>query len=171
MEKIKIEDLFNFNFLSGISLSDDGKYLAFVVSKANEEKNNYTSNIWLLDTTDSKLKKLTTYGNESNFIWLDNKTILFQSIREDDEKQRKQNGEKFSSFYKISVDGGEAEKYFEIPLIVKKIKKLDSENFVILGEYNIYDNDKDYIILDEIPFWSNGAGFTNKKEPGYIFSI
>ncbi|MBB6062748.1 dipeptidyl aminopeptidase/acylaminoacyl peptidase [Thermosipho japonicus] len=172
MEKIKIEDLFNFNFLSSISLSDNGKYLAFVVSKANEEKNNYTSNIWLLDTTSHKLKKLTTYGNESNFIWLDNKTILFQSIRKDDEKQRKQDDEKFSSFYKISVDGGEAEKYFEIPLIVKKIKKLDSENFVVLGEYSIYDNDKDYIILDEIPFWSNGAGFTNKKRTRlYLYNL
>jgi dipeptidyl aminopeptidase/acylaminoacyl peptidase len=172
MEKLSINDLLKFKFISGLSFSPDGKFLGFVVHKMNEEENNYVSNIWVYNTESKKAFQLTTFGQESSFIWLDNETILFPSIRDEKDKKRKENGEIFTVFYKINVNGGEAEKYFEIPLIVKKIKKLDSENFVILGEYNIYDNDKDYIILDEIPFWSNGAGFTNKKRTRlYLFNL
>ena len=46
MEKLKIDDLMNYKFLSGITASPAGKKAAFVGKKANEKKNSYDS--WVL---------------------------------------------------------------------------------------------------------------------------
>lgn len=43
MEKLKIDDLMNYKFLSGITASPAGKKAAFVGKKANEKKNSYDS--------------------------------------------------------------------------------------------------------------------------------
>ncbi|MDK2946769.1 MAG: hypothetical protein PWQ85_1563, partial [Geotoga sp.] len=136
MEKLSINDLLKFKFISGLSFSPDGKFLGFVVHKMNEEENNYVSNIWVYNTESKKAFRLTAFGQESSFIWLDNETILFPSIRDEKDKKRKENGEIFTVFYKINVNGGEAEKYFEVPYVVKKIEKLNDETFVFLSIYD-----------------------------------
>ncbi|ABR30765.1 peptidase S9 [Thermosipho melanesiensis] len=191
MKKLEIRDLLKFKFISSLSFSPDGKFLGFVVHKMNEEENNYISNIWVYNTESKNLFQLTTFGRESNFIWLDNETILFPSIRDEKEKKRKEKGETFTIFYKISINGGEAEKYFEVPYIVRKIEKLNDQTFVLLvsSDKNIPDftkpdekekqqalkkikEEKDYEIIDEIPFWQNGAGFTNKKRTRlYLYNL
>ena len=67
-------------------------------------------------------------------------------------------------------------------MLVTSIKSIDKDNFIITAKYDNYGinlnelvgderaeavkkikESKDYEILDEIPFWSNGNGFTNKK--------
>ena len=69
-----------------------------------------------------------------------------------------------------------------LPLDVSNIKIVDENNFILLADYdnNSYnlndlkgeerekaikeiEENKDYEVLDEIPFWSNGHGFRNKK--------
>lgn len=182
MERLVISDMLKFKFISNLSLSPDGKLLGFVVHNMNEDDNNYESKIWVYNTENKKMFQLTSFGKEKSFIWLDNENILFSEIRDKKDEKRKENGEIFTSFYKINVNGGEAEKYFEVPYFVRKIEKLDNETFVLLFTYdkNIPDfskmdekekqealkklkEEKDYEVLDEIPFWQNGAGFTNKK--------
>ena len=49
MEKLKIDDLMNYKFLSGITASPAGKKAAFVVKKANEKKNSYDSWVYIVD--------------------------------------------------------------------------------------------------------------------------
>ena len=70
----------------------------------------------------------------------------------------------------------------QIPLLVTAIKMIDKDNFVLTAQYDNYGinlneltgeerskavaklkEEKDYEVLDEIPFWSNGGGFTNQK--------
>ncbi|SHH28807.1 S9 family peptidase [Thermosipho atlanticus] len=189
MEKLLVSDLLKFTFLSGISISPDGRFLGYVVHKMDSEENKYISNIWIYDMKDGKNFQLTSFGQESNFIWLDNETLLFPGVRNEKDKKRKENGEIFTSFYKIKVNGGEATKAFEVPYIVRRIKKLDNDRFILLAMYDrrIPDfskidekekqevlkklkEEKDYEVLDEIPFWFNGVGFTNKKrERLYIY--
>ena len=75
--------------------------------------------------------------------------------------------------------------------MVTKIESLKDGKFVLTGIYDRKTKDlissspeekeklleklreeKDYEILDEIPFWSNGQGFTNKKRNRlYVFSL
>ncbi|MDK2907470.1 MAG: hypothetical protein PWQ66_1431, partial [Petrotoga sp.] len=65
MEKLSINDLLKFKFISGLSFSPDGKFLGFVVHKMNEEENNYVSNIWAYNTESKKAFRLTAFGQES----------------------------------------------------------------------------------------------------------
>lgn len=121
-------------------------------------------------------------NEEKSFLWLDESRILFPSMRDKKLKARVEEGEKWTCYYTINIDGGEAQEYMRIPLMVTSIKKIDEENFILTAQYDNYGinlneltgearaeavkkikEDKDYEILDEIPFWSNGVGFTNKK--------
>ncbi len=140
-----------------------------------------------------KYYQLTSCNKERSFIWLqDNETILFQGVRDDNEKKKFEDGEEFSQFYKINIHGGEATKAFKIPMTVETIIEVDEDTFLFTGihkvggktliglsdeekaeELKFRKEEKDYEVLDEIPFWSNGSGFINKKRSGlykYIVS-
>lgn len=70
-----------------------------------------------------------------------------------------------------------------LPISVTEIKIIDENNFILTADFdnnsfNLNDlkdeerekaikqieENKDYEVLDEIPFWSNGNGFRNKKK-------
>ena len=183
MKKIQLDEFINFKFLSAVKYSPDGKYACFVVSQANVEENNYSSNLWLYNIHDNKYFQLTASDKESNFIWMDDSQhILFTGLRDSKDKDKKEKGEEFTQFYKISVNGGEAQKAFKIPYNVKEIKQIDDNKYIFKCLFNPFNKDitklseidkkeelkrrkeeKDYEVLDEIPFWGNGAGFTNKN--------
>ncbi len=176
MEKLKLDDFTRYKFISGIVFSPDGKNCGFVVHHIDLEENKYLSNIYILDEN-YNIKKITSVGEESTIIWRDSSKILFPSIRDAKDKERKKNGEPLTVYYEIDINGGEAEKYMEIPLKVGDLRIIDDNTYLLAAEYNPYlkiEHDKekaleeykesrDFEILDEIPFWSNGEGYTNKK--------
>lgn len=173
MDRLLLDDFTKYKFLSGIEFSPNGLYTGFICHEINLRENKYLSNIYVLNSKDTRPLKLTSLGKESSFIWKDNKTILFPSIRDKKDIDRKEKGENFTCFYEINIEGGEANKSFEIPLEVDDIKFLDSENIILTGGFPNHTNkDEDFIILDEIPFWDNGLGFSNKKRNRlYIFNL
>ncbi len=190
MEKLQLRDFLNYKFVSNLEMSPDKKNVGFVVSISDYDSNSYKSNIWLMNSNTKKYSKLTSLNKEKSFLWLDNETLLFASLRDDKLKEKIETGEAWSVYYTISINGGEAEEFMRIPLNVTDIKPIDSENFVITAQFdnNLIDlhgltgeerekaaakikENKDYEVLDEIPFWSNGGGFTNKKRNRlYIFN-
>ena len=182
MDNLKLKDFLEYNYLSGMEISPDEKNIGFVVHKADYEDNKYNSNIWIMNRSNKKYFKLTGLNEEKSFIWLDNGTILFSSLRDRKLKSKIEDGEKWTCYYSININGGEAQEYMRIPLNVISIKAIDKNNFILLAKYDNYGinlnelsgearaeaikkikEDKDYEIIDEIPFWSNGGGFTNKK--------
>ena len=166
MEKLKIDDLKDYGFLSNLELSPTGDKLCFVLKRANLEKNDYLSNLWIYELCDDKLWKLTSRGKPKNFLWLDNDNIMFSTQKKDKDDN---NMKPFTEFYKININGGEAEFFTEIPYIIKDFKKNSQTLFInILADIEEKTEEelkeqKDYEILDEIPFWSNNQGFTNKQ--------
>ncbi len=182
MENIKLRDFLDYKFLSGIELSPDKNHAAFVVHTSDYDDNKYDSTIWTYNCLTGESKKLTNMNKEKSFIWLDNTTLLFQSMRDEKLKKKTEDGEHWTVFYAIDINGGEAYEYMRIPLKVNEIQKIAHEKFLITAEYDHYGinlhshksdekdkaidkikENKDYEILDEIPFWSNGEGFINKK--------
>lgn len=148
----------------------------------NYDDNNYQSNIWLLNNKTKKYSKLTSLNEEKSFLWIDNSTIIFPASRDAKLREKVSQGEKWTAYYSIDINGGEADKYMQIPLLVTAIKMIDKDNFVLTAQYDNYGinlneltgeerskavaklkEEKDYEVLDEIPFWSNGGGFTNQK--------
>lgn len=182
MENLKLRDFLDYNYLSSIEVSPDEKNTAFTVHRGDYDDNDYKSNIWVMNNETKKYFRLTGMNEERSFLWLDETKILFPSMRDKKLKVKVEEGEKWTCYYSIDINGGEAQEYMRVPLIVTSIKKIDGDNFILTAKYDNYGvnlneltgearaeatkkikEDKDYEILDEIPFWSNGGGFTNKK--------
>ena len=76
MEKLQINDLKGYNFLSNLEFSPEGDKLCFVKKQADMEENDYSSELWIYELNEDNLWKLTGGKKDSNFIWLDNDNIL-----------------------------------------------------------------------------------------------
>jgi len=182
MKRTKIDDIARYRFLSGLFHSPKGDHACFVVHQGNLEENQYESNIWLYKTRENRFIQLTAFDKETNYLWMeDNENILFPTIRDEKDRKKQKEGEEFTQFYQLNIHGGEAKKAFRIPKKVGRIEQIDEDTFLFTAVYNPTKKDlstlseeekkeelkqrkeeKDYEVLDEIPFWSNGSGFTNK---------
>ena len=183
MKNLELRSFLEYKFLSNLDFNPNGRKIAFSVSESDIEKNLYKHFIYTLDTDTNEIKKLTHRGKEKNSLWLDNDTILFSSDRNEEIKEKIKNGETWSVFYALDTkNGGGAYEYMTLPFDVTEIKIIDNDNFIFTATFDnnslninnltgeekekaikLYNENKDYEILDEIPFWSNGVGFVNKK--------
>ncbi len=188
MEYLKIDDFKNYNFLSGLKFSPCGKNSALIVKKASD-KNDYYSAIFVCK--DGNYYPLTNEkGRVSSFIWLDDENILFCETRDEKCKEKKEKGFEHRCYYKININGGEAKHEFCIDAEVSNIQLLSDGNFLISA---IFDNnrpdildkepheqerilkdlkkEKDYEVIEEVPFWFNGEGLIYKKRKRlYIYN-
>lgn len=174
MDKILIDSFTRFKFLGNPKFSPNGKRFLFEATKCNLEKNSYETSLYSIEK--GLTKKLTT-NSGSGFKFLNDDEIIFKDDREKDEKKTSPS----SKFYKLNLTGGEAEKIMEfdrnlsiVDIYENKIVFLENYSKA-WGNYSDandeekkkiekqVEEDKDYEIFDEIPFWGNGIGFTNKK--------
>lgn len=180
MEKLKLDDFTNYKFLSQIKHGNEKDKFALLVHEIDKKENKYLSNIWVYD--ENKLKQLTRSDQENYFIWLNDEELLFSSDRDQSDKKNKKDKEIFTQFYKININGGEAKKYFKIDKNVTDIKRINDDKFVFTAIYDKQKENKEenkdekeektFIEIDEIPFWSNGSGYTNKKRNRlYIYDL
>lgn len=156
-------------FLSSLTASPDQKRAAFIVKQADLENNDYLSSIWLLQA--GKTRRLTGQGQESSFIFLDDKTLLFPARRTAEQKKNKNH----SYFYRIRTDGGEAEFFFALPLLVEEIVFWQDDCYLVRAKTDINKKDEwktskqtlpaagkkeqDWLMqLDEIPFRQDNFG-------------
>lgn len=158
MNPITIETFTQFQFVSNPSFSPDGSSIAFVVKHADLKDNDYKSDLYLYSCKDSKVTRLTTSGDAKNYVWTEKGTLLFPSDRDGKE-------EDFINYYEISIKGGEAVKAFKLPLNSSSIYRIDKEQYLIMATEDMEKRHKDkaYEVVDEIPFWFNGKGFTNGR--------
>lgn len=190
MQKITGESLFDIKFLSDVKLSPDSNHAAFVVTKGCVKENKYRNHIWVYSCQTGKYFKLTAFGEEKNIEWLDNEHLIFPASREEKEKEAHKKGHPVTFYYTINVHGGEAEKKFELPAKALGLKPIGNNKYVVLAGFDnnmedlsqMDEGQKEkylkeyseaehaYKIFDEIPFWQNGLGVTNKKRRRlYIF--
>ncbi len=180
MRSVELEDILGYKYLSNPEFAPDGSKAAFTVTCANKDDNSYEQNLWLYK--DGNVRQLTSLGKEGRFIWSSDDRILFPAARSSSEKKRAEKKEQFTSFYELDLTGGEALFAFELPFAVSGIKKVTDDLYALTATvdvrypdlYNSSDKekeeymrsveeDKDYEVFDEIPFWFNGGGVTNGK--------
>ena len=111
---VTAEDLWNMKRVSSLIISPDGKFGCFVVTEYNVKENKGNSDLWLIDLTSNKLKRLTTnVGSDNSPAWHPNsRTIAFISKREGD----------YPQLYQIDIDGGEASLMTEMPMGISNPK-------------------------------------------------
>ncbi|MCL2321322.1 MAG: S9 family peptidase [Oscillospiraceae bacterium] len=165
MERLKIDDLKKYFFLSELKFSPNGQNSAFIAKKASDD-NGYYSSIFILKE-DNCCPLTNEKGNVFSFIWLDDENILFSEIRDKESKDKKERGQEISSFHKININGGEAKHAFNIDAEVLKIDLLPNGDFLVSAIFNDRPKDlsvkNDYEVIEELPFWSNGEGFIYGK--------
>ena len=180
MKAIELRDILSYRFLSNIRYAPGGRRAAFVVANANEEENSYEQRLWLYE--DGAIRQLTDLGKEGRFVWLDEDRILFPAVRSAREKKRAEGHEEFTSYYVLDLRGGEALPFLTLPFAAGELKVLDENTFAVSGTVDkrfpeLYaageeekeklrkqrEEDKDYEVFDELPWYLNGAGITNGR--------
>ena len=178
MEPIRQTDLLQYKFLSALRFSPGGTKAAFVVANSNEEENCYERRLWLYEN--GKLRQLTDLGKEGSFLWLDDNRLIFPAVRSAKEKKQAEAKEPFTAYYVLELSGGEALPYMTLPFAVSSIRLLAEGCFCVTAHVDknaqmIYaaseeekkayrkqkEEDRDYEVFTELPFWSNGAGVIN----------
>ena len=153
--RTEIQDFIDQEVPSGLQLSPDGRFGAFVVTKPDGEENCYYSWLQVVDVENGTVRKLTSGKKEKSFAWEDGEQLFFVGNREKDRK-----GE--ALLYRISVAGGEAELCGTLPKGTRKIRCQNGILYCLVHEH-YYEKEEDYEVFDELPFWANGQGIVNKK--------
>lgn len=191
MKALQLNDFIDFTYLSSLEASNDGKFVSFVSTIADLEENNYRSTISVLNTETGASKQLTTNNKEKSAQWLNDSTLLFISNRDKKIQDLVEKGEPWTLFYHISIHGGEAMEAFRIKKQVSSFRVVSERYLALIVSENPHEIDvhslskeekldwykktkenKDYEVLEEIPFWSNGTGFTSgKRSRLYVYDM
>lgn len=182
MRNIKLDDFTNYRFLSEPNLSADKKRCVFVVSQVDEKSTGYHHDLWVHDLSTNTTKQLTASHMERGVIFENNNTILFPADRKGEVKKAKEKGKECTCYYRLSLDGGEAQLAYTIGWKVNTMKLIDDQWAILLVSQDLNEiptdglegealkealeqreEEKDVEILDELPYWFNGRGFINKK--------
>jgi len=137
----------------------DGK-IFFVLRQPNLESDGYDSDLYQL--VGGEVVRLTSSKNVSDYFFL-NDAIVFQNIREEEDRSARRKGEELTVYQMLTVGYQEAVEWKRLPYSVREIKLIDENRFFFTATYKVNEelNDGDggrYRIFDELPFWSNGRG-------------
>jgi len=174
VEKIKVDSFLDYRFLSDLKFSPDGENLAFKVSQANQDDNDYDSNLWIYNLASDRFYQLTSGKKDGSFAWLNGDEIIFTSKRQDKDEEKLIPE---TEFYKININGGEAIHFKTVKKAVGDFKVKDQEMLIFTAMKDLkgrdeeeLKKDKDYQVLEEIPFWANGKGYTDSYR-NHLYSM
>ncbi|MCR4950452.1 MAG: S9 family peptidase [Solobacterium sp.] len=188
MKKVEIEDFARIRKLSDPVISPSGRKLAVAVTEGDVDKNTYKSDIWVYDEAHlPAFFRLTASENGKAPCFLDENTILFPGDRMNAHPAK--DGIVYTVYNRISLDGGEASEYMVLPFAASGLFPLSDETFLVQGSVNLnlpdlagmtdeekkdalaaLEEEKDYSVFDELPFWFNGRGVINKLRTGLFLA-
>ncbi len=171
-KRIEPHDILTYRYLAGPCFSPDGTKIAFTVCKADLKLNRTLSNLWVYDLSLNALTQLTSSGMEKAFCWsTDGARIFFVSERapqknDKDGTEKEGQGKNKTQLYGIALKGGEALPLAAVSQPVSSLWALDDDRLLLKTVYDPEEprfEDADYMIFKQVPFCSNGKGFTGQK--------
>lgn len=171
---VKIDDFKKNRSVSDIKISDDKKTVCFMLSEVNMEKNRYERSIYAL--IDNKIKRISSKGVRF-FTFYDDENLMI--IADDAEEKDSY----VSSVYKLPLYGGERELMFKIKEKLISVERIKDDKYLIKWHFDrkykdrrfwseeekakkekeLKEEEDSFISIDEIPFFFNEKGYTNKK--------
>ena len=170
---IELEDITKYRFPGNLKYSPDGKLLAFNATRSDVEKNCYHSDVFLI--RDGSCTQV-TYSMDASFVDFENDTTLILRRRTPEAQPGT------TELFLLDVNGGEAKPWITLPFGMNRIRKVADGLYAATGSIDSEDpdaykddadtrkkkaeekkKDADYQVVDEVPYWFNGAGFTNKR--------
>jgi len=180
MENLKLDDFKNYQFISDLKMSPNGKNIAVVGRKATDN-NDYNAVIFV-DKGDGFKPFTSDKGKVGQMLWIDDETILFSEVRDKADKEKIEKGHELTVFYSININGGEAQLEFKANAVVIGLELIECGKFLAKTAFDNnrpclegksdaeaaellkdFKKQKAHQVVDELPFWFNGKGFTNKK--------
>ncbi len=175
-----IEDLLNIRCLNSMTLNQAGTFAFFNQLTPDVKKNRYDTRLFLLDREKETVRQLTYTASHSMVLWDDDETVLMQTERIPEDHPGRT--EEKSVFYRLNVNGGEAVPAFSIDRTVIGMKKLSEGLYLVNIEDNLNrvdpkdnaeaaEEELDYHVLEEAPFWTNNIGYTSGYHTGlYLYT-
>ena len=177
---MELDGFLQYRFLSDLKAAPAGKDVAFLCAQACREENAYRRDLWLLKEGKTPLR-LTGDGKAGAYLWEGEHTLLFTAERGEGKKEREA-GEDYTAFYRLDTRGGEAAKAFSVPLSAVPVAALGEGRTLLRVDWDLRFSkayrlrgkakeellqarkaERDYQVLDELPFYANGGGYRNKK--------
>lgn len=149
MKPVEIQDLFRLRFPSTPALSPDGAHCAFLVHTAQQRENRYQSDIWIAAPDGSGSRIWVCGAAPRLLLWLDEQTLLFAEV---------QNGQTVCST--AVLPNGKPEHAFTLPRACTGLWRMGDGVFLAQAVLPA-ESEERIQVLEEIPFWSNGHGFTS----------
>ena len=170
MKEIRRDLIFKYRPLSNIQISNDDQKVYFVSTSADLKNNDYTQDLWSIDTASNEVTGLVKGMKRVDYFLL-NKGIL---VRDTD---RKKEG---YTFFKWLNEKGKTVKAFSLPLDVNSIRDFNASYYLVSATTNrscpnfhelddkaqkayfkARKKEEEYVVFDEYPFVYNGAGIIN----------
>ncbi|ODU55997.1 MAG: hypothetical protein ABT01_04870 [Clostridium sp. SCN 57-10] len=180
MKKILPETLLEYQFVSDPRLSPDGTRTAFTVKQADEKKNSYRSDLWLVCNETGKTRRLTAQGDAGAYVWTREGKLLFTAPRGEKHAAAQALCAPSTTYFEIDPDGGEAVAAFTLPIAGGAPRFLANGKAAIIGRVDLNRPDFEHMddsarkraiedyqkpgfhIIEEIPFWQNGGTFSSR---------
>jgi acylaminoacyl-peptidase len=152
--RLELDDLIRFVTVSDPQLSPSLDKVAFVAAKCDEEIDDYSSAIWIVNRIDGEVLTFLSGHKDHHPRWShDGKRLLFLTKRD------LKSGAKGFALWIARIDGGE-------PVLVTKTEAgvehprwgHDDQKIFFLS--NVGEADEDVKVIDRIPIWSDASGFT-----------
>ena len=173
LKPIEINDITTYRFPENLQYNEDGSLLAYTVIRSDVEKNTYHRDMYLCKDQDSKQ---ITFSIDASVVCFDDAETLILRRRTEETKPYE------TELFKLNVNGGEAKPWLTLPFGMGSLKKVKENLYVVTGAIDALDADfylktkeerekkieelkkeEDYEIVDEVPYWANGVGYTNKQ--------
>lgn len=177
MKQITIDHFLNYKFLSGLKTNDKGTKLSLVVTRPELEKNKYVHELYEYE---NKLIKKYSFKEGSSFIYESDEVILLPHVKtkEDKEKQK----ESYVVYYRYHLVTKKMELAYCFSFPVQIVEVLENNKLLLRAnvtkeELALKDLsneerkvqlkklklEKNYEVIEELPYYFNGQGFVNNK--------
>ena len=176
MKRIEISDILEYTCPSNPLFSEDGSYIAFETAKA--EGNTYKHAVWVIRNNQAVQM---TFAEDTRLAgWKDEHTLLIR-------RNKKDHRPGTLDLWNLDVNGGEASFFRTLPLEMNGFVKA-GKGFAACAGIDCKDPDaylddpdaaakkaeeremeKDYEVLDELPYWFNGRNFTDGKRNAVFY--
>ena len=172
LRPIELEDIVLYQIPSALTYSPDGARLAFEVTRADLEKNKYHTDVYVAEN--GSARRMTFSIDAHIVLWESNDVLILRRTLPEDESG-------MTELFRLPMAGGEAEPWLTLPFDLSEMKKA-GDSYIASGTISVSDPDayldspevrkekaealkdeEDYHVVDEVPYWFNGAGYTNKR--------
>ena len=186
MKQLKIDSFLDYQYLAGLQTSPEKEHMSFTLAKANYDANNYNHELYL--SNGEEHTKVLNLKEDARYFWENEENILYFNDQGDSDEKLKEL--KYTLVYRYNLKTKDSELAYQFKIPVGSIKAINSKTLLLTAslkeeDHKLLSNDitrQNYInkeskntyfeVFDEVPFQSNGGGFTQKKRSqAFIYDI